>query len=218
MAQRVDATPSPYYSSQRKDILSMLPDKYFAVLEIGCGLGNFRENLDCEHIYWGVEPNVEAANEASHKLDKVLVGTFKDVCRDIPNHHFDLVICCDVMEHMVDHEEFLELIKEKIKEGGCIVGSVPNVRFAQNLFNMIFRKDWEYTSSGILDRTHLRFFTKKSVVRMLEKHNYSIERLEGLNGVTGSALNLNRLRIYIFILLFGADSRFLQYGFRIREG
>lgn len=88
-------------------MVRFLPVAYSRVLEIGCADGEFRQNLTGEHEYWGVEPVRSAANTASKRLDNVLVGTYAEVEGDIPNDYFDLVICNDVIEHMVDHDKFL---------------------------------------------------------------------------------------------------------------
>lgn len=90
------------------------------VLEIGCGVGNFKNHLECDE-YWGIEPNATAADEAIINLDKVIVGNFDEVIDLIPNNYFDLVVCNDVIEHMNDVEYFLQIIKKKMKPKGQIL-------------------------------------------------------------------------------------------------
>lgn len=94
----------------------------------------------------------------------------------LPDQHFDMVICNDVIEHMVDHDHFLEHIKTKMRPGACIVGSIPNVRHLTALFKLLVAKDWPYSASGILDRTHLRFFTENSTI------THGVHREEGQGG------------------------------------
>lgn len=197
-------------------MVRFLPVAYSRVLEIGCADGEFRQNLTGEHEYWGVEPVRSAANTASKRLDNVLVGTYAEVEGDIPNDYFDLVICNDVIEHMVDHDKFLGAIKHKLSHGGCIVASIPNVRYVTNLFGLLVQKDWKYEESGIRDRTHMRYFTRKSQVRTFVENGYSISMVEGVNPYHGRTLT-RRLACSLAVLVFGGDVKFLQFGIRAIE-
>ena len=194
---------------------SLLPNKYSKVLEIGCSEGDFRENLSQELEYWGVEPVEHAATIASKKLDKVLIGTYQEMSNHIPNDYFDLVICNDVIEHMVNPDEFFQSIKEKINSDGYLVASVPNVRYLYNLFEILVRKDWKYKNEGILDRTHLRFYTEKSLKRTIIDNGFLIDQFMGINPFWYGS-GLKRCLFYFSILLFGKDVRFSQFGIRIR--
>jgi 2-polyprenyl-3-methyl-5-hydroxy-6-metoxy-1,4-benzoquinol methylase len=103
---RVMSKLSIYYEQGRSEVAKFLPNNYSKVLEIGCGTGNFYGNVrqDCE--YWGIEPLRAAAQSASKKLHKVLIGKFEEVNQQLPDYYFDLVICNDVIEHMSDHDAF----------------------------------------------------------------------------------------------------------------
>lgn len=196
-------------------MMPLLPKQYSRVLEIGCDKGDFRGNLSQEHEYWGVEPVESTATIALKKLDKVLIGNYQEMLNQIPNDYFDLVICNDVIEHMVDHDEFLQSIKKKIKKDGYLVASIPNVRYLPNLFEIIIKKDWEYGNAGTLDRTHLRFFTKKSLNRTITDNGFVIDQFMGINPFHGIS-GLRRCLCYFAILFFGQDARFFQFGIRIR--
>ena len=196
-------------------MMPLLPEKYSRVLEIGCADGRFRDYLGERHEYWGVEPVEAAARVAAARLDKVLVGTYQETVNQLPDDYFDLVICNDVIEHMVDPDGFFQSLPRKIKKGGCVVASIPNVRYLPNLFDLLLKKEWEYKDEGILDRTHLRFFTEKSLRRTVVAHGFVIDQLAGLNPCKmgrGSRLWLNRLAI----LLLGQDVRFMRFGVRMR--
>jgi len=207
---------SSYYRFRRHEVAALLPEDYTKVLEIGCGTGVFRDNLNQEHEYWGIEPVESIAKVASNKVDKVLIGTYQETCSQIPNDYFDLVICNDVIEHMPDHDEFFQSIKKKMDKDGCLIASIPNVRYIKNLFEVLVKKDWEYKSAGILDRTHLRFFTKKSLVRTIIDNGFSIDQLTGINPYRPPSL-LKRCMSIFSILLFGRDVEFLQFGIRIKK-
>lgn len=204
-----------YYQNYRSEMQPLLPENYTRVLEIGCGEGYFRTHLKLEHEYWGVEPTTEIAHRAKEKLDKVLIGTYDEVADHLPSGYFDLVICNDVIEHMTDHDQFLQAIKSKMKPGGCLVASIPNVRHILNLYEVLVKKDWQYKNAGILDRTHFRFFTQKSLERIIVDNGYQADQFIGINGYRGDSFIL-RLFSYFVILGLGQDTRFLQFGIRIR--
>jgi 2-polyprenyl-3-methyl-5-hydroxy-6-metoxy-1,4-benzoquinol methylase len=220
-----------YYQANRGIMRSFLPEEYERVLEVGCGAGGFSDHLKRPCEVWGIEPNPDAAAAARSKMDKVLIGTYEAVANQLPDKYFDLVICNDVIEHMTDHDHFLENIKTKMREGGYIVGSIPNIRHVTSLFKILIAKDWPYSDSGILDRTHLRFFTAKSLRRTLLSHNYSVEAFSGLNSIirNGISRNTNKpsalqnavfktvsLIVVVLSLGYYFDTQFPQYGFRVR--
>lgn len=222
-----------YYRANRSIMSVFLPQNYERVLEVGCGCGGFSVHLRKPCEIWGIEPNAEAAAEAATHMDRVLTGRYDQVSDQIPDHYFDLVICNDVIEHMPDHDLFLEAIKAKLRPGACIVGSIPNVRHITALYKLLIAKDWPYSDSGILDRTHLRFFTRKSLLRTLREHGYVVEHFRGIgsiivHGILGGtngpspAQNLayRLISFLVVVLSLGtyADTQYPQFGFRIRAG
>lgn len=162
-------------------MMKLIPDKPSRVLEVGCGAGGFSSQLEAET--WGVEPFADAAGEASRVLSNVLRGTYQEVEGRLPDRYFDLVVCNDVIEHMPDHDWFLKAVKQKMAPGATLIGSLPNILHLTALVKLMLLKDWPYKESGILDRTHLRFFTKKSIRRTLEENGYAIEILKGSNSI-----------------------------------
>lgn len=208
-----------------------LPNTYERVLEVGCGAGAFVDHLRPSCEVWGVEPNADAASAAALKMHRVLTGRYDHVADQLPDGYFDLVVCNDVIEHMDDHDAFLEAIKSKMRPGGLIVGSIPNVRHVTALFKLLVLKDWRYSDSGILDRTHLRFFTERSLARTLQEHGYTIEMLSGVGsviryGISRRTNKLSRaqdlgvrvasLAVVALTLGFYWDTQYPQYAFRVR--
>ena len=206
---------SGYYDNKRMEILDLLPPNYYKVLEIGCGYGQFCSNLKCECEYWGVEVDKVAGKIAENNLYKVIIGDYFKIYKSLPDNYFDLIICNDIIEHMHDYEYFFETIKNKMAEKSYLIGSIPNVRFYSNLFRLLIFKDWRYQDSGILDNTHLRFFTKKSLIRIFSENGFIIDELKGINGTKFSFFSITLLFKNILILLFGKDSRYYQYAFRL---
>lgn len=208
------------YSGCRHEMVHFLPHTACkSVLEIGCGLGGFRNYLPTTCEYWGVDPHAPSQSSSSCQSNKVmfLTGTYEEVCQKIPNRFFDLVICNDVIEHMAKPEQFLESIKAKLSDGGVIIGSIPNVRHLRILGQILLYKDWHYTDWGILDRTHLRFFTMKSFRRMVVQAGYEIVTLKGLykGKFTGVYKYLFWLQ-FIPALFLGFDTPYSQFGFSIK--
>ncbi len=196
-------------------MVPFLPETCSHVLEIGCGTGVFRENLRQPHEYWGIEPEPSVAQIASRRLDQILTGTYQDMHSRLPDHYFDLVICNDVIEHMPDHDWFFESIKTKMLPGGYLICSIPNVRYIGNLFEILVRKDWQYQDMGIRDRTHLRFFTRKSLLRIFQQHGFRIEQFSGINAFHSQNWFLKAVFL-IAILVFGKDTQYLQFGARLQ--
>ncbi len=211
-----------YYGHRRESVSALLPalPDDARILEVGCGAGAFRSNIGTACAYWGIEPSGEAAALARERLDTVIVATYEEAVDDLPDAYFDVVVCNDVIEHMADPAFFLGTIRRKLRQGGVLVGSVPNVRYAINLFELLVRKDWAYRDSGVLDRTHLRFFTEKSLRRTFEQSGYAVERLEGINGLAARSRSpLKYVVQFVGVLLIRAiasDTRYMQFAFRIR--
>lgn len=205
-----------YYQCRRDEVASLIPSEYSKVLEIGCAAGEFRSNLKLDHEYWGIEPTESVAQEAKKNLDHVLVGLYEEVHTELPDNYYDLIICNDVIEHMPDHDAFFQAIKQKLTNEGAIVASVPNVRHISNLINLIFKKDWKYTEDGILDKTHLRFFTKKSLIRTIQENGFHLDAISGLNRYKFWRSPIKLIK-GLLILILGPDIQYVQYGIRITK-
>lgn len=201
-----------YYHVSRPEIACLIDGRPTRILEIGCAAGTFKNNIKWPCEYHGVEPFMAAAKEAEDNDIIVHKATYDEVKDELPNNYFDLVVANDVMEHMSDPSSFLTSIREKLAVGGCFIGSVPNVRYITNLFNLICKRDWQYTHAGVLDSTHLRFFTPKSLRKTLLNHGFSIKRLRPSG--PHRFLWLKRL-LAIFVWPIGYDCLFMQISFKV---
>ncbi len=203
-----------YYAGQRSEMAQFLPRHYRTVLEIGCGEGGFAASLDpgCER--WGVERHAPSAGIASRRMHRVLVGGYVEVQGGLPDGYFDLVICNDVIEHMPDHDAFLASVKRKLKDGGTLVASIPNMRYYYCLRELLLHKDWVYRDHGVMDRTHLRFFTERSIRRTMAENGFEIEKLQGINRLRGAKKVLRALFFVVLSLGYYRDILFPQFGLR----
>jgi len=203
-------------------MLAFVPPNHKLVLEIGCGTGGFISSIPDCHERWGIEPS-NAGLAAREKLTHLLSAPFDDVKHQLPRKYFDLVICNDVIEHMIDHRAFLTELREYIAPNGMLIGSLPNILFYDTLFRLILEKDWKYTDAGILDRTHLAFFTQKSLREILDATGYQVVSAEGINPdhvVERTRKNFRYLRAARMLskvsLGYLSDIRYFQLAFQAR--
>ncbi len=161
-----------YFLGDRPEMLALLPKESQRVLEVGCGSGVFGGQIPCE--VWGVEPAEEFAQQAAKRLHKVLVMDIEDALSLLPDHYFDAVYFNDVLEHLLDPYSVLEKMRQKLTPRGVVISSIPNIRYFRTLGKLVWNKEWQYEEQGILDITHLRFFTVKSILKMYENAGYEV--------------------------------------------
>ena len=113
--------------------------------------------------------NKRAYEKASLKLDHTIHANIETLDIPFDENSFDYIVMGDVLEHLIDPQTILKKLYPLLKPGGCILIIVPNIRYWRVLLNLILKDEWEYKEWGILDYTHLRFFTKKSIVRLFKK-------------------------------------------------
>lgn len=178
----LDGKPDDYYSAPRKEMLDFIPLSAQKALDVGCSEGLFGAALKERGMeIWGIEIDGRAAEIARRRFDKVLVGDVSTMLDLLPDRYFDCMIFNDTLEHFVDPYAVLLRAKEKLSKEGVVVCSFPNVRYYPHLKNLLIKKDWKYENAGILDRTHLRFFTGKSIRETFASLGYQIIRMEGIN-------------------------------------
>lgn len=180
----INKKPQEYYSD-RGDMIKYVPDTVNTLLDFGCGEGLFGHTLKQKRniVVWGVELFEKEANKAKDKLDRVLVGNIELNHLDLPDDYFDCVAFNDVLEHLQYPWIVLNKIKKYLKKGGYVIASIPNIRYYEVVKKLLLNKEWEYEDSGVMDKTHLRFFTIKSIRKMFEKCGYTVATLEGIEFV-----------------------------------
>jgi len=212
---------SRYFRNPRPEMIPFIPDGASVLLEVGCGTGAFAAGLKAARAeagrpveVWGVEMDEDAARQAAVSLDRVLHGDVARVLHELPAGHFDCLILNDVVEHVLDPGGLLVSLRPLLKPGGYLVASIPNVRYFFNVMDLAVQGRWDYTDEGILDRTHLRFFTRSSMIRLLEDSGYRVEAAVGINP-TGSA----KFRL-VNLLTLGrwSDMKYLQFACLARAG
>ena len=169
----------------REDVAPFLPTTARSALDVGCARGGFgrtlRSVLGPDARLVGVEAidEVAAAARAAGDFDEVLAGYFPAALGD---QRFDLVTFNDVLEHMLDPWQALRDCRDHLTPGGRVVASIPSIQYAPVLWQLA-KGRWDYTDSGTLDRTHVRFFTRATMVDMFEQTGYAVEQCTGIASV-----------------------------------
>lgn len=194
--------PKAYFSNVRKDMLKYIPQTVHRTLEFGCGLGGFsallKEEFGAET--WAIEIDQASAEHVAEKLHKVISGDAAESLGELPDNYFDCMMFFDVLEHLADPYSLLCSLKAKLAPDGLIVASIPNIRYYRVLKDLVIRGNWDYKDHGPLDKTHLRFFTFKSIAKTFKGLGFDIVTLEGIHPTSSrtykviNALSLGLLR------------------------
>jgi 2-polyprenyl-3-methyl-5-hydroxy-6-metoxy-1,4-benzoquinol methylase len=160
-----------YFATARNDILPYVPGAVSRVLDVGCGTGATVALLRQQHrLEWtgGVEIHGPSAAEAEKVLDRVWASAIEDADleSEIAGNSLDLVLCLDVLEHLVDPWNAVKRLSALLKPGGAMLISLPNVRNWKFIKNLLFKGDFRYRDAGLLDRTHLRFFVRDTAIEL----------------------------------------------------
>jgi 2-polyprenyl-3-methyl-5-hydroxy-6-metoxy-1,4-benzoquinol methylase len=176
----IDAVdPTVRNSSQALELELVGPNR--RVLDVGCATGFLGKALagqGCAVI--GVEFDPQAAAEARALLDEVVEADLNvTALADLfPGREFDAIVFGDVLEHLLDPDAVLRSAVELLAAGGAVVISIPNVAHG-SLRLALLQGRWDYLETGLLDRTHLRFFTRESVLLMVAGAGLHITDLRG---------------------------------------
>lgn len=152
------------------------------ILDIGCATGYMcsalKEYKNC--TITGIEINANMASVAKKRCDDVIEGDiqFMDIKKELGEETiFDVVLMGDILEHLTDPGSVLQKIRPFLKEKGLLLVSVPNIAHSAIIFELLQGK-FPYREEGLLDYTHLRFFTKESLINMLESKGFWVTSIE----------------------------------------
>lgn len=168
--QHQEENDQPYWIPREFPALNLIQGTPRRALDIGCSAGfaapKLREKFpECE--VWGVEGNEPAARQARTRMQHVIEQDFSDIdwSRENIGEGFDAVLLFDVLEHMYNPWATLQQVRKILAPKAEVIVSLPNVR---NFFlmNDLANGYWHYTYSGLLDVTHIRFFTEYEATKM----------------------------------------------------
>ena len=197
-----------YFRRVRRDIEPLLPTSAKRILDVGAGAGATSAWLrsrypGCTTI--ALEGNVAVREELARNVDDAVI---LDLNGDIPDVGApDLVLCLDVLEHLMQPVEVLKRVTSTMPDHGTVIVSVPNVAHASVSLPLLLRARFEYQDSGILDRTHMRFFDRAAVVGLMNEAGFVVRRgvrlgFDGprarlIDTVTGRALRDHLTKQYV---------------------
>jgi len=188
-----------YYNWFKSGIASLIPEGHHVILDVGCAagvLGRRLKELNKAKEMVGVEIFKEAADEAEKYYDTIYRGDIEELI--LPYEaYFDFVVCADILEHVRDPWNILRQIHTWLKNDGSLIICIPNVRYWKVLRDLVFHGNWEYTDAGILDKTHLRFFTRRSFLEPLAEVGFEVQymRME-ISGIKHEIANRITLRCF----------------------
>jgi SAM-dependent methyltransferase len=149
-------------------------------MEIGCASGQtlawLRERGAEQAV--GVEYSREAAAMAEARgIGRIIVGDIERMDLDLEPASFELLIAGHVLEHLADPWKTLRKLRNYLRPGGQLVGALPNVRHHSVVIPLLFKGRWEYQPSGVMDWTHLRFFSRATALSLLKDAGFEIDRI-----------------------------------------
>ena len=177
---------SPYATSSRPEIHDLVPERAVRLLDVGCNDGGFgRWLMDGrpDREIWGIEPDAAQAVKARRIFSGGAITGFFPEALDEFTGQFDCITFNHVLEHMVDPWTALRVARERLTAAGCVIAVIPNVRYAPVIADLVFRGRWDYADAGILDRTHLRFFTRRSMLQLFDQSGLFVELIKPVNAM-----------------------------------
>jgi len=170
-----------YFSTIRKDLIKLLPtNPRQKVLEVGAAKGDslvyIKDNKLAEEVI-GIDLfKMPDTNQTNPAIDAFYIADIeKDDLGYLQLNYFDVIICGDVLEHLLDPWATVERLSHFLTTGGIFIASIPNIRNIRALKKIFLSGSFEYTSSGLFDKTHFRFFCKKNASALLSTHNLKVE-------------------------------------------
>jgi 2-polyprenyl-3-methyl-5-hydroxy-6-metoxy-1,4-benzoquinol methylase len=180
-----------YGGNDNEDVLRGLGKISGRLLDVGCGEGSWAPRLRAAgaHELVALDPSAEAIERARERYDAALVGTIEGThLSELGGVPFDVLIVADVLEHLIDPWLALNTLRSWAAPGALLAVSVPNMRFYRLVGNLLARGEFEYERYGVRDWTHLRWFTRHSLARMLHASGWEPRRWVTSNSTKGKLL------------------------------
>lgn len=195
---------------RRKNFLSFLPAGATRILDAGCADGGLSAGLKQKGAeVVGIEKDEVSGAKARERLDRVFTADIEKFDLPYPKRYFDCMIYADVLEHLTGPQALLKKHRDYLNDGGCIIASIPNIRYYKVIIRLVIGGTWDYADGGMLDESHVRFFTLVNIKELFAAAGYEIVDL-GRNIVAARGFKL------LNFLLFGRLNDFLTYQYYIK--
>ncbi|MBS1676651.1 MAG: methyltransferase domain-containing protein [Actinobacteria bacterium] len=167
-----------YFEFDRPELRELVPAEARRVLDVGCGAGALgaalREERGIEVM--GLELSPDAAARARERLDGVVEANLDDLDHlPFEPGGFDAMVFGDVLEHLRDPHRLLHVLRRWLADDGALVCSIPNVGHWSVVLPLLAQDRWPYADAGLLDRTHVHFFTLTEAELMLRECGFKID-------------------------------------------
>jgi len=161
--------------NKRDDFFSMIPAVANKILDVGCSDGGWVDRMgkrDLEVV--GIERDEKSYIKALKNLRQVFLADVEKFSLPYPDGYFDCIIYADVLEHLIEPHDILRNHEKYLNDEGCIIASIPNVRYYKVILRLALAGVWDYMDSGLLDKTHLRFFALTNIKELFACAGFEI--------------------------------------------
>lgn len=160
-------------------IINLIPPKSKKILDIGCSSGYLGQYIKQKFNYSvdGIDINKDDLKIATKNLDKTYHLDIQLDNLSTIKSKYDVLIFADILEHTTNPQSIIQKFKSKLTKDGIIIISVPNIIHQSIILNLLNRH-WQYTDTGILDKTHLRFFDKTSIIKLIKDSGFKIQKID----------------------------------------
>jgi len=213
-AQIYNDKSESYYSHVRMDAV-MIFNKYFTnsdvrLLDVGCGTCDtlvYLKETKSISVAHGIEMyENKQSNQSNSLVDLLSIGYVEEKVDDFSTNYYDCILCLDVLEHLVDPWSVIKSLKDKLKKGGLLIISCPNIREFKTIYEIFLKGTFRYRSEGIMDQTHLRFFCPQDLRVLIESQG-----LNFIDLVPNYKMAPNRKKISKFVLSWFEEILAPQY-------
>ena|ERR1035438_450297 len=181
MSATANPNPDIYYEWSRPELRALVPAGARLVLDVGCGRGALGAALKADRPelrVHGIEYVAEVAAVAAERLDDVIAADL-DALERMPAHWqpFDAVICGDVLEHLRDPARALTVLRDGLAPDGVLIASIPNIKHWSVVHPLLVLDRFTYEDCGLLDRTHVHFFTLEEIDAMFSACGLAVQSI-----------------------------------------